>query len=187
MATAELDVDGHPRAVAGAGAAVLEAPLHDRLRSVAGDDAVVLVDRRVPGTLDVIDVLVVGRTGVWVVAERAAEASVELRPGRVGAERGPQLYVDGANRTAFAVDLEWQVSSVRRLLEPIGLGGVPVTPALCFDDASWAGAEARSFEIGPVLVTDADHLRAVVGGVPTLVERAVEAVSAQLRAELPDV
>ncbi|WP_420452582.1 nuclease-related domain-containing protein [Ilumatobacter sp.] len=143
--------------------------------------------RRIPGTRTTIDHLVVGPTGVWVIASREESCPVEVRPGRIGAERGPQLYVGGRNRTSLVVDSEWQVAAVRRVLEPIGRGGVPVTAAICFPDPSCWSTSAGPLRVASTVVADADDLVRDLLRPRSFTSSAVSAVSRRLDDELPPV
>ncbi len=113
----------------------------------------VLLDRLVPGTNMRIDRLVVGSATVQVVGLLGPADLVERRNGRVGAERGPQLYVGGENRTSLVVDVQWQVASVRHCLERAGLAVVADVHAVLRCDGVLASGE---FEIDGVRVVGSD-------------------------------
>lgn len=154
------------------------------LNEIMSEHGVVLHDRLVPGTRERIDHLVVGQTGVWVISSITGREVVERRDGRIGAERGPQLYVAGENRTSLVVDMDWLVGSIRRALEPIGFGGVPITAVICFSDPDCWMATDESFQIGKVWVAAPNIATELVRGPASFTDEAIESVVRHLDREL---
>lgn len=154
------------------------------LNEIMSEHGVVLHDRLVPGTRERIDHLVVGQTGVWVISSITGPEVVERRDGRIGAERGPQLYVAGENRTSLVVDMDWLVGSIRRALEPIGFGGVPITAVICFSDPDCWMAADESFQIGKVWVAAPNIATELVRGPASFTDEAIESVVRHLDREL---
>ncbi len=109
-----------------------------RLAELAGEEVLVLHDRRIPGSRANIDHIAIGPAGVYVIdAKRYANAKVEVR--RIGGLFRPvdeRLVVAGRDRTRLVTGLAPQVSAVYDALavQP-GAENVPVQPVLCFVDS----------------------------------------------------
>jgi hypothetical protein len=78
----------------------------------------VLHDRRRPGGRENIDHVVIGPTGVFVVETKHYRGRVE--------RRGPELWVNGRQKTAFLDQVERQVTAIRS-----ALGVEDVTGVIC--------------------------------------------------------
>src|SRR5690606_23007100 len=86
--------------------------LADRL----GNQAVLLHDRRVPGTRGNIDHVVVASSGVWVVDAKRYSGKVERRDVGGFFRKDLRLYVDGRDRTRLLDGVRRQVDAVRSVL-----------------------------------------------------------------------
>jgi hypothetical protein len=111
-----------------------ERRLAARLAKDAGDRAVVLHDRKVPGTRGNVDHLAVAPSGVWVIDTKRYTGRVEHRDVGGWFRTDLRLYVGGRDRTKLVAGLGWQLDAVRSVL---GDMEVPVLAALCFVDADW--------------------------------------------------
>jgi hypothetical protein len=107
-----------------------------RLAEMAGDDVLLLHDRRIPGSRANIDHLAIGAAGVYVIdAKRYRNADISVR--RSGGLFRPvveQLFVGGRDRTKLVTGLTPQVAAVRKALADFVGDTVPVTAMLCFVD-----------------------------------------------------
>jgi Nuclease-related domain len=112
--------------------------------------AVVLHDRRVPGSVANVDHLFVARSGVWVIDAKRYRGQVKRRH-RGGSFRADvRLYVGGRDCSKLVEAMHQQVAIVSRALQDAT--NVPVHPVLCFTEAEWS-LFAEPFTIDGVLVT----------------------------------
>lgn len=114
--------------------AVGEAKLAAALDRVPG--AVVLNDRKVPGTRGNIDHIVVAPAGVFVVDAKHYEGRLRIRDKGGLFHMDNRLYVGGRDCSKLADNMGWQVAAVEKLLVSAG-DRIAVTPALCFIDVDW--------------------------------------------------
>jgi hypothetical protein len=114
-----------------------ERRLAARLNRDLAAHAIVLHDRRVPGSKGNIDHLVIASSGVWVVDAKNYAGKVELRDAGGWSKTDIRLYVGGRDRTKAVDGLSWQVESVRSVMAPVGFADAPIHRALCFTDAEW--------------------------------------------------
>jgi hypothetical protein len=99
-----------------------------------GDEAVILHDRRIPGSRSNIDHLIVGPSGVWVVDAKFYKGRIEQRDCGSLLARDWRLYVAGRDRSRLASGLQRQIEAATRALVD---ESVPVHAALCFVSAEW--------------------------------------------------
>jgi hypothetical protein len=114
-----------------------ERVLADHLSRALGDRAVLLHDRRVPGTRGNIDHIAVAASGVWVIDTKNYKGLVELRDVGGWFRTDQRLYVGGRDRSKIVQGLGWQLRAVHSAL-PAEVGDpVPIHAALCFVKAEW--------------------------------------------------
>jgi Nuclease-related domain len=101
-------------------------------RRTANGPAIVLYDRRMPGSHANIDVLAIAPTGVYVIDAKAIRGKVRVARPLLSTER---LLIEGRNRTKLIDGLECQICAVRDALSAAGHPDVPVRGALCFTKA----------------------------------------------------
>jgi hypothetical protein len=150
------------------------------LRAV-GDRAVLLHDRRVPGTRGNIDHLAIASSGVWVIDAKHYKGSVEQRDVGGWFKTDKRLYVAGRDRTKIAEGLGWQVNAVQRAL---GEASVPINAALCFIEAEWK-LFAKPFQQNGVWVTWAKKLAEMIAEPGPLTPENVTDVAERLARSLP--
>lgn len=149
-----------------------------------GTHAVVLHDRRVPGTRGNIDHLVVASSGVWVVDAKNYAGKVERRDVGGWSRTDVRLYVGSHDRTSAVDGLRWQIEAVRKVLTPIGFGDGPIHSALCFTDAEWPYF-AKPAQVKEVWVIGAEKLcDKIVDAGPFTVD-IVQLVAHELSSKLP--
>ena len=119
------------------------------LDGLVSSGAVVLHDRRIPGTRANIDHIVVASSGVWVIDTKHYHGRVERRDCGAWFRRDLRLYVGGRDKSKLVVGMTQQIDAVQRALAPTN---VPIRPVLCFVAAEWR-VLPRSFGIDGVLVT----------------------------------
>jgi hypothetical protein len=152
--------------------------LHERL----GDRAVLLHDRRVPGTRGNIDHLVVASSGVWVIDAKKYKGKVEQRDVGGWFKTDRRLYVGGRDRTKTVQGLGWQVDAVARAL---GTEEVPIEPALSFVGAEWPIFFAKPFRLHGVWVSWPAKLADLIAAPGPLTASDIDRVARQLSARLP--
>lgn len=137
--------------------AIGERKLGASLDQLASSGAVLLHDRRIPGSMANIDHLAVTPSGVWVIDAKRYAGQVQKRDVGGWFSSDIRLYVGRRDCTKLVAGMAKQVAAVR---EALGVEGadVPVRPVLCFVDAEW-GLFAKPFEVDGVLVTWSKALR----------------------------
>ena len=136
---------------------MLSVQLHTQL----GHRAVVLDDRKVPGTKVHIDHIVIAPSGVWVVDANEYDGRVERRDVGGWFKVDERLYVAGKDRTNLVDGIDRQVLAVENVLKKEGLDLIPVHAALCFVNSEW-GWFAKPFSLNGVWVTWATKLTELV-------------------------
>lgn len=126
-----------------------ERRLAERLQREVGDRAVLLHDRKVPGTRGNIDHIVVAASGVWVIDAKTYDGRVERRDVGGLFKTEIRLYVRGRDRTKLAEKLGWQIDTVA-----VARGELktPISAALCFVEADWK-LFAKPFQLDGVWIT----------------------------------
>jgi hypothetical protein len=158
-----------------------ERKLAASLEHLVGDRAVLLSDRRVPGTSANIDHIAVASSGVWVIDAKRYKGLIELRDVGGWFRVDRQLYVNGRRRTKLVDDLAWQMDAV---LNALGSQTVPVYAALCFVDGEWR-LFAKPFELKGVFVSWPKRLAEVIAENGPLKPEDVLVVASRLSLELP--
>ena len=160
---------------------MLSVHLHTQL----GHRAVVLDDRKVPGSRTHIDHIVIAPSGVWVVDANEYDGRIERRDVGGWFKMDERLYVAGKDRTNLVDHIDRQVVAVENVLAKEGLDLVPVHAALCFVNSEW-GWFAKPFSLHGVWVTWAQKLTELVldwNAIPnTELERLARVVGAGLPA-----
>ena len=154
----------------------LHLQLHDR--------AVVLDDRKVPGTKVNIDHLVIAPSGVWVIDTRDSVGRVERRDIGGWFKVDERLFIAGKDRTNLVDEIDRKVVAVEQALAQDGLDLVPVHAALCFTDAEW-GWFAKPFSLNGVWVTWADKLPDLVLDWDAIPNRELDRLARALGTRLP--
>ena len=160
-----------------------ERTLSTRLHTQLGRRAVVLDDRKIPGTRGNIDHVVVAMSGVWVIEAKECEGRVERRDVGGWFKIDERLYVAGRDRTHLVDGLDRRVNAVEKVLEKEGLDRVPVYASLCFVNSEW-GWFAKPFNLNGVWIAWADKLTELMlewNAVPVAdFDRLVRAVESRL-------
>jgi Nuclease-related domain len=138
-----------------------ERMLSTHLHTELGQRAVVLDDRKVPGTKVHIDHIVIAPSGVWVVDANEYDGRVERRDVGGWFKVDERLYVAGKDRTSLVDGIDRQVMAVEQVLAKEGLDLIPVHAALCFVNSEW-GWFAKPFSLNGVWVTWATKLTELV-------------------------
>jgi len=163
--------------------------LAQRLVRDLGDRAVLLHDRKVPGTRGNIDHLAIASSGIWVIDAKNYAGQVEQRNVGGWFRTDLRLYVNKRDRTKVAAGLGWQVEAVRKALGSAGIpvaATISVTPALCFTDAEWKFF-AKPFQQDGVWVTWAKKLVEMIATPGPLTLDDVAHVAAHLATALPPI
>lgn len=160
-----------------------ERMLSVQLHSQLGRRAVVLDDRKVPGTKCHIDHIVIAPSGVWVVDANEFDGRVERRDVGGWFKVDERLFVAGKDRTGLVDGIDRQVVAVESVLAKEGFESIPVHAALCFVNSEW-GWFAKPFALNGVWVTWATKLTELVldwNAIPTTeVDRLARVVASKL-------
>jgi len=155
------------------------------LQSELGTRAVVLDDRKLPGTKCHIDHLLVAPSGVWVIDAMEYDGRVERRDVGGWFKVDERLYVAGKDRTHLVDGIDRQVIAVENILATEGFEGIPVHAALCFVNSEW-GWFAKPFSLNGVWVAWPQKLTELVldwNAIPnTEVDRLARVVGSRLPA-----
>ncbi len=146
-----------------------------------GDRAVLLNDRKVPGTRGNIDHLVIAASGVWVIDAKNYSGMVVQKDVGRWLKTDLRLYVGRHDRTKSAEGLGWQVRAVQQAL---GGEDVPVKAALCFIAAEWKFFP-KPFQQNGVWITWAEKLAEMISEPGPLTPADVIELSERLAAGLP--
>lgn len=157
--------------------------LAEHMSRALGDRAVLLHDRKVPGSRRNIDHLAIAATGVWVIDTKYYEGLVELRDVGGWFKTDRRLYINRHDRSKDVAGLGWQFDAVRTALGDTTTP-VPLHAALCFVEADWKWF-AKPFTLDGVRVSGPKSLSAAVAEAGPLSREAVAEVAAQLAAALP--
>jgi hypothetical protein len=153
--------------------------LADRL----GDRAVVLHDRKVPGTRGNIDHIAIAPGGIWVIDAKKYQGKVERRDVGGWFKTDIRLYVGGRDRTKAVKGLDWQVAAVAK-----ALGGeeAPIKAALSFVGAEWPIFFAKPLRIDDVWISWPKKLAELIGAdgplAPDDIDRIARTLATRLRA-----
>lgn len=101
--------------------------------------ASMLTDRKVPGGLALLDLLVVASSGVWIVTSRVARGLIEYKNGGGPLRNERRLYIDGSDETAVVETLAGDLVPVTSV---IANPTIPVSAALVLLDGDWGGKSA---------------------------------------------
>ncbi|MDP9331965.1 MAG: NERD domain-containing protein [Actinomycetota bacterium] len=160
-----------------------ERRLARHLLAAVGGRAVLLHDRKVPGTRGNIDHIAIAASGVWVIDAKNYKGLVERRDVGGWFKTDNRLYVGKRDRTKAVDGLGWQVDAVRAAL---GGAAVPITAALCFIEAEWK-LFAKPFQLKGVWVTWAKKLAEMIAAPGSLTPIDVTRTADRLATELPPV
>ncbi|MFV0317068.1 MAG: nuclease-related domain-containing protein [Microthrixaceae bacterium] len=152
------------------------------LQDSLGESAVLLHDRKVPGTKGNIDHLVVASSGVWIVDAKRYKGKVERRDVGGFFKTDLRLYVGGRDRTKAVTGLEWQRDAVANALGEIE---VPLHCVLSFVDAEWPLIFARPFQLEGVWVCWPKKLAELINDGNGLDTNTLSQVAHQLSERLP--
>lgn len=127
----------------------------ERLGSVLNgvEEAIVLHDRRIPGSRANIDHIAVTSAGVFVIDAKNYDGVVEKR--NVGGWFRPdeRLFVNSRDRTKTVDGVHEQMSTVREILKTFPEeDGVPVHGVLCFVGPNWRPIFPRPLSVTGVRV-----------------------------------
>lgn len=152
--------------------------LHERL----GTQAVLLHDRKVPGTRGNIDHLAIASSGVWIIDAKKFKGKVQKEDAGGFFKSDIRLYVGGRDRTKSVAGLQWQHDAVRRAL---GDENVEVHRTLSFVDAEWPAFFAKPFQLDGVWVSWPRKLPDLIAAPGPLAEDDVERIARLLAERLP--
>ena len=146
-----------------------------------GDRAVLLHDRKIPGTRANIDHLAIAASGIWIIDAKNYKGKVEQRDVGGWLKTDRRLYVNGRDHTKLVGGFARQINAV---LEAIGDGKVPVNAALCFVGSEW-NLLAKPFQQGGVWVTWPKKLSEMIASPGPLTPGDVAQVAGRLASGLP--
>ena len=131
-----------------------------------------------------IDHLIIASSGVWVVDAKNYTGTVDVQTQGVWKFKQSGLYVGRRTQNKLIDGMGRQSAAVQSLLEPMGMGNVPVHPALCFVDSEWS-RRSDATVIDGVLVLSPDKLASVASQPGGVHPDAINAIATQLSSGLP--
>lgn len=155
-------------------------------RELTGE-AILLHDRRLPGSRANIDHLLIGPSGVWVIDAKRYTGRVERRDVGGLLRQDVRMFVGGRDQTKLVRAMPRQVEAVRSVLAEVpAFASVPVRAALCFTDSDWGFLNlGKPFVINDVIVTYPGALRDASRKPATLDTDQIGRVAARLASTLP--
>jgi hypothetical protein len=138
--------------------AVGEQKLGAALDRMTSAGALLLHDRRLPGTQANIDHLAVTANGVWVIDAKRYSGRIAKVDKGGWFSSDVRLMVGGRDRTKLIAGVHKQIARVATALGREFGAELPVHGVLCFVDADW-GWFAKPFVLQEVLVTWGQALR----------------------------
>lgn len=146
-----------------------------------GDRAVLLHDRKIPGTRANIDHLAVAASGIWIIDAKNYKGKVEQRDVGGWLKTDRRLYVNGRDQSKLIAGLARQVNAV---LEVTDGAEIPVHAALCFVNSEW-GLLAKPFQHAGVWVTWPKKLSEMIAAPGSLTTEDVAQIADGLASGLP--
>ena len=131
-----------------------------------------------------IDHLIIASSGVWVVDAKNYSGTVDVQTQGIWKFKQSGLYVGRRKQNKLIDGMGWQSAAVQSLLEPMGMGTVPVHPALCFVDSEWS-RRSDAAVIENVLVLSPNKLASVASQPGGVHSDAINAIATQLSSGLP--
>jgi hypothetical protein len=151
-----------------------------RLAKHLGEDAVLLHDRRMPGSRANIDHIAVAASGVWVIDAKRYKGKVVVSKPLFDE---PKLMIGGRNRSPVADSLARQVDAVEAVIAGFE-AAVPVHGAFCFVGTELPAIGTLTFRGYPLLAPRRLAARIKKGG-RTVEPKLLHAVAAHLGSHLP--
>lgn len=147
-----------------------------------GDQAVLLHDRKVPGTRGNIDHLAIASSGVWVIDAKHMNGTVERRDVGRWFTTDVRLYVGGRDQTKKVTGLGWQVEAVATAL---GSDEVPIYPALAFVRAEWPIFLRKPLHLDGVCISWPTKLAELIAVEGPLTSDDIDRIARTLSTKLP--
>jgi hypothetical protein len=114
------------------------------LRKRLNEEAIVLTDRRVPGTKSNIDHIVIATSGVWIIDSKKWKGKIEYKAESLTSVN-MHLFVGGKDYTSEVESIYGLVIPVAQLIED---RTVPIHAALVFIEGDWSTASLPRFLLG---------------------------------------
>ena len=146
-----------------------------------GDRAVLLHDRKIPGTRANIDHLAVAASGIWIIDAKNYKGKVEQRDVGGWLKTDHRLFVNGRDQSKLIAGLARQINAV---LEVIDGSEIPVHAALCFVNSEW-GLLAKPFQHAGVWVAWPKKLSEMIAAPGSLTTEDVVRIADRLASGLP--
>lgn len=162
--------------------AIGEERVAEILQERLGQSAVLLHDRKVPGTRGNVDHLAIAATGVWIIDAKRYKGKVEQRDKGGWFSSDIRLYVGGRDRSKLVGGMDWQHAAVRAAL---GEEAVPVHRALTFVGAEWPLFFRKPLRIDGVWVSWPAKLADLIGQPGSLGSDDIGRVARRLAERLP--
>ena len=130
-----------------------ETTLERRTDRDRDERAVVFHNRRLPGSRETIDHIVVAPSGIWVIETIATAGRVAQRNVGGWFTHEPRLYVSDSDQAAVLAAITRKSEAVERAIEPLDVPAMSVDRAACFTTAEWPRLFAKPLRIADVWVT----------------------------------
>jgi hypothetical protein len=152
------------------------------LQERLGDSAVLLHDRKVPGTRGNIDHIAIAASGVWIIDAKRYKGRVEKRDKGGWFSSDLRLYVGGRDKTTLVEKMGWQNDAVRTAL---GEDDVPLHRTLTFVGAEWPLLFRKPLQFDGVWVSWPAKLADLIAEPGPLEPEEVERIARHLADKLP--
>ena len=140
----------------------------------------VLHNRRIPGTRDVIDHVVVAPSGVWVIDAIGLSGKVTERNIGGWLKQESCLYLGDVDQSSVLAAIEQKSLAVERVLEQIDVPGLSMDRAACFTAAEWPRMFAKPLRIADAWITWPSNLAEMIVADGSLDTDAVHTIGAHL-------
>lgn len=154
------------------------------LQERLGGTAVLLHDRKVPGTKGNIDHIAIGPSGVWIIDAKRYKGKVEKRDKGTWFTSDIRLYVGGRDRSGLVEKMQWQYDAVETALDG---HDVPIHRTLTFVGAEWPIFFKKPLRFGEVWVSWPKKLAELIAQAGPLEPDDIESIARQLSERLPAV
>lgn len=152
------------------------------LQERLGESAVLLHDRKAPGTRGNIDHIAIAASGVWIIDAKRYKGKVEKRDKGGWFSSDLRLYVGGRDQSRLVEKMGWQDDAVRAAL---GEDEVPVHRALTFVGAEWPLFFRKPLQFDGVWVSWPAKLADLIAEPGPLEPEELERLARRLADELP--
>ncbi len=144
------------------------------------DQAVVLHSRRLPGSGQIIDHVVVAASGVWVIDSNDSTGRVTERNVGGWFKQESQLCLDDSDQTGLLRSIGRASDAIEDELSQLDVDGLSLDRVICFTAAEWPRVFARPLRIADTWITWPGNLAEMIVSDGPLGASAIATVAARL-------